>query len=256
MDLFLMMLEEFKFTTAKISNMGKIDYYPRQGKFINIELDPSTPLTLVLASDRLFSTEPNSSENIDISDTEIQNSDTIRPPFLISKYPITQKQWHRVMKRLQLGDCLGFKKPILTSWTDAKEFCDRLSQKEGREYRLPYESEWEFACRAGSQDDYSFGTILTPELANFGNHYSTADKYNQIMNVGMFPPNDFGIHDMHGNVWEWCLNEVNDTSLRSIRGGAYYSSAEDCCCSYRGRMRYWSQDVVVGFRIVSPLSNH
>jgi formylglycine-generating enzyme required for sulfatase activity len=197
-----MMLEDLEFTTAKISDTGKIDYFPCQGKFVNVEIDVNTPLTLVLVSDRLLRIDPNSSKNIDISDTDSQNSDLIRLPFLISKYPITQKQWYRVMKRLQVGGCLGLKKPILTSWTEAKEFCDRLSQKEGREYRLPYESEWEFACRAGSREDYSFGAILTPELANFGNHYSTEDKYTQIMNVGMFPPNDFGIHDMHGNVWE------------------------------------------------------
>ncbi|WP_245894101.1 formylglycine-generating enzyme family protein [Chamaesiphon polymorphus] len=222
------MLQSFEFTTAKISDTGQISYFEKQGKYLDVELDANTVLTLVLASTETLASEDNT-----------------QPSFLIGKYPITQKQWYKVMKSFQYGGNLGFKKPVMASWVDAMEFCDRLSHKEGKEYRLPTEAEWEIACRAGSKTIFSFGNILTPDLASFGKDSSiTGIRYKTtsepIMNVGMFPPNDFGIHDMHGNIWEWCLETQPNPypGLRPIRGGAYYSPAESCGCSSQGSFRY------------------
>ena len=237
------MLQPFEFTTAKISDTGQISYFEKQGKYLDIELDANAVITLVLASTETLESEDNT-----------------HLPFLVGKYPITQKQWYKVMKRLQDGGNLGLKKPVMVSWVAAMEFCDRLSQKEGKEYRLPSESEWEIACRAGSKTIFSFGNTLTPDLANFGKDSSITGlapkkALEPIMDVGMFPPNDFGVHDMHGNIWEWCLEKQPnpDPGLRPIRGGAYYSPAESCGCSYQGCFRVRHTDQVVGFRVVSSL---
>ena len=236
------MLQSFEFTTAKISDPGQISYFEKQGKYLDVELDSNAVLTLVLAFNETLESEDNTHSS-----------------FLIGKYPITQKQWYKVMKQLPQGGNLGLKKPALACWVSAMEFCDRLSQKEGKEYRLPTESEWEIACRAGSKTVFSFGNILTPDLANFGKGSSITGLNHKmalepITNVGMFPPNDFGIHDLHGNIWEWCLEkQPNPPGLRPIRGGAYYSPAEDCACSSQGYFRYRHTDQVVGFRVVSSL---
>jgi eukaryotic-like serine/threonine-protein kinase len=251
-------LENFEFTTAKILDEDRIEYFPRKGKCLNLEIDENTVLTLVLTSQEILDENfYNSSKNSDAENNIYVNN--TKSSFLISKYPITQKQYYKITGNFQVGGNLGFKKPVLVSWTDAIEFCDRLSQKEGKEYRLPYESEWEFACRAGSKHSFSFGNILRSDLANFGENPAIIDKgtfFQLIMNVGMFPPNDFGIYDMHGNVWEWCQDNdpfPNNLSLRIVKGGAYYSNAESCACSYRGTMRYRHQDRIVGFRVVCPL---
>jgi eukaryotic-like serine/threonine-protein kinase len=219
-------LENFEFITAKILDEDRIEYFPGKGKCLNLEIDENIVLTLVLASQKILDENfYNSSKNSD-AENNIYVNDS-KSSFLISKYPITQKQYYKIIGNFQVGGNLGFKKPVLVSWTDAIEFCDRLSQKEGKEYRLPYESEWEFACRAGSKYSFSSGNILRSDLANFGRNSAITDskKISQlIMDVGMFPPNDFGIHDMHGNVWEWCQDNdpfSNNPSLRIVKGVAY-----------------------------------
>jgi formylglycine-generating enzyme required for sulfatase activity len=84
------------------------------------------------------------------------------------------------------------------SWFDAQEFCRRLSRRTGRTYTLPSESQWEYACRAGTTTPYAFGTTLSLRQANVASSGTTE--------VGSFPANAWGLHDMHGNVWEWCLD--------------------------------------------------
>ncbi|PVE26527.1 serine/threonine protein kinase, partial [Enterococcus faecalis] len=98
------------------------------------------------------------------------------------------------------------------SWNDAVTFCQRLSQKTQKYYRLPSEAEWEYACRAGTTTPFYFGESITPDLVNYdGNStYASAPKgqnRQQTTDVGTFPPNAFGLYDMHGNVWEWCLDD-------------------------------------------------
>ncbi len=246
------MLRDYNFTAAKILSSGEIELFQSQGKCLDIKLDEKEILTLVL---------------IDIdsylgNDIANNGSAELTSSFLISKYTITQKQWYIIMHSFPEGGNLDFKKPVTgVSWIDALEFCRKLSERENREFRLPYQSEWEFACCAGSSKLYGFGNLLTSNLANYGLASSKAGIYTKdipepIVPVGIFPANGLGIHDMHGNVWEWCMDEhpdPNHASLRSVRGGAYYSSVEDCTCSSQGWMSYRKTDQVTGFRIVLPM---
>ena len=90
------------------------------------------------------------------------------------------------------------------SWNDAVKFCQRLSEKTGKEYRLPSEAEWEYACRAGTTTPFYFGETITPDLANYNANYvyasgPTGVYREQTVEVGSFPANVFGLYDMHGN---------------------------------------------------------
>ncbi len=103
------------------------------------------------------------------------------------------------------------------------EFCDRLSQRTGRSYTLPSEAQWEYACRAGTTTPFAFGETLTAELANYdaSETYGNGPKgkyRQQTTPVGMFPANAWGLQDMHGNVWEWCLDDWH---------GSYEGAPED-----------------------------
>ena len=136
--------------------------------------------------------------------------------FLMSKTAITQAQWREVASWTeQHGEKWGrqldpdpshFKGDDLpvecVSWHDAMEFCNRLSQRTGRRFSLPSEAQWEYACRAGSDTAYPWGDEISVGHANYSS-YSESDGTTP---VGTFPANRFGLKDMNGNVWEWCLD--------------------------------------------------
>jgi formylglycine-generating enzyme required for sulfatase activity len=97
---------------------------------------------------------------------------------------------------------------INVSWEDAKQYVEWLSKKVGKSYRLLSEAEWEYAARAGTATAFSFGNNISPNAANYDSKVSyagseVASPQNQTMAVGAYPANPFGLHDMHGNVWEW-----------------------------------------------------
>jgi formylglycine-generating enzyme required for sulfatase activity len=133
------------------------------------------------------------------------------PSFFMAKYLVTQQQWQAVMGN-NPSHFKGTSRPVETvSWNDVVEFCQKLSQKTGRDYRLPSEAEWEYACRAGTTTPFYFGETITTDLANYNGNYTYGNgpkgKYRkETTDVGIFPPNAFGLYDMHGNVWEWCAD--------------------------------------------------
>src|SRR5262249_42416541 len=138
------------------------------------------------------------------------------PSFAIGKYEVTQAQWRAVMgnnpSKYQ-GDDLPVES---VSWYDAKEFCRKLSQMTGKEYRLPSEAEWEDACRAGSTTPFSFGSSLSSTQANFDGKvpYGAARKgvyLGQTTTIGSYSPNAWGIYDMHGNVMELCEDVIHES---------------------------------------------
>jgi len=191
-------------------------------------------------------------------------------PFFIGKYAITQEQWQAVMGN-NPSYFKGAKRPVETVlWQDAVEFCAKLSQKTGKNYRLPREAEWEYACRAGTTTPFHFGETITPDLVNYkGNYpYASAPKglYRQETTpVGSFPPNAFGLYDMHGNVWEWCSDRWHDnyngaptdgsswetggSDYCVLRGGSWNHYAVYCRSAYRDGVTLGGGRKIFGFRV-------
>ena len=183
-----------------------------------------------------------------------QNDTTVQS-FDMSKYEVTQAQYKAVMGT-NPSSFKGDELPVdSVSWNDAVEFCRKLSQISGREYRLPTEAEWEYACRAGTSGPYA-GKIDT--MTWYG-----ANSGNQTHPVGQKQPNGFGLYDMYGNVWEWCQSKyspypynatdgreaLQDTDVRVMRGGSWESSVSSCRSAYRRRVVPDLRSV--GFRVVS-----
>jgi len=190
--------------------------------------------------------------------------------FFMGKYEVTQEQWEAVMGN-NPSYFKGAKLPVeKVSWNDAVQFCQKLSQKTGKNYRLPSEAEWEYACRAGTTTPFYFGETITPDLVNYDGRdpYGAASQglYRaKTTDVGSFPPNAFGLYDMHGNVLEWCSDryhsnyngaptdgtswETGTDDNRVQRGGSWNSLAVYC----RGADRYYSyadgRSWVTGFRV-------
>ncbi|MCE2838374.1 MAG: formylglycine-generating enzyme family protein [Cyanobium sp. 49614_E6] len=178
------------------------------------------------------------------SDDEGPQHEVQLASFFISQTPITQAQWREVAlwqplpaerwgrelnpdpSRFQSrqgkekSDIRLFETETNTdnrpvervSWLEAMEFCSRLSQRTGRSYTLPSEAQWEYACRAGTETQFHFGDTISSDLANYNGKYAYADGpkgfyREQTTPVGMFPANAWGLQDMHGNIWEWCLDQ-------------------------------------------------
>jgi formylglycine-generating enzyme required for sulfatase activity/uncharacterized caspase-like protein len=212
-----------------------------------------------------------------------QHTVTIQP-FFMGKFPVTQAQWQAVanLPKVKLNidlksDPSNFKgadRPVeKVSWDDAVEFCARLSQAKGREYRLPSEAEWEYACRAETTTPFHFGETITTDLANYNGNYtygsgSKGQFRQQTTEVGSFPGNAFGLHDMHGNVWEWCqdtwhenyngaptdgsawVDENTNQSRRIIRGGSWDDIPRLCRSASRDYYFPAYDDDDIGFRVV------
>ncbi|MEG4208529.1 bifunctional serine/threonine-protein kinase/formylglycine-generating enzyme family protein [Microcoleus sp. S13_B4] len=185
-------------------------------------------------------------------------------PFFMGKYEVTQEQWEAVMGN-NPSYFKGAKRPVeYVTWNDAVQFCQKLSQKTGKNYRLPSEAEWEYACRAGTTTPFYFGETITPDLVNYVGKYPYGAASQglfraQTTDVGSFPPNAFGLYDMHGNVWEWCSDrfhsnyngaptdgtswETGTDDNRVRRGGSCFNEAVYCRAAYR----YVSQRLLNGF---------
>ncbi|MEL7039254.1 MAG: bifunctional serine/threonine-protein kinase/formylglycine-generating enzyme family protein [Cyanobacteria bacterium J06592_8] len=190
------------------------------------------------------------------------------PGFYMSKTPITQEQWQAVMST-NSSHFSGLKRPVeCVSWWEAVEFCDRLSQLTGKRYRLPTEAEWEYACRAGTQTLYNYGNNKQ-QLRNHA--WYTWNAQQKTHPVGQKQANTWGLHDLHGLVWEWCQDRwhgnyngapgdgspwmnAGHPTKHTVRGGSWYSLADDCRSTYRfcydASFRYPS----IGFRIVVSCS--
>jgi formylglycine-generating enzyme required for sulfatase activity len=148
--------------------------------------------------------------------------------FWMGKYPITQAQWQEVMG--SLPDCRfhGPTRPVDNiCWRDAAAFCQQLSKRTGRDYRLPSEAEWEYACRAGTITPFNLGETLTTNYANYVGDHTYRDAPQGVYRhgttpVGAFPPNRWGLYDMHGNVWEFCTGHWTDDYVGAPVDGSTY----------------------------------
>ena len=155
------------------------------------------------------------------SDDEGPQHDVTLGSFFMAQTPITQAQWRMVasLPRVALelrsdpSHFKGAERPVEgVSWFEAMEFCHRLSQHTGRSYTLPSEAQWEYACRAGTTTPFHCGSTISTTVANYDGNYTygqgpTGTYRGQTTDVASFPANDWGLHDMHGNLWEWCLDK-------------------------------------------------
>jgi len=193
-----------------------------------------------------------------------QHKVRITKPFYLGVYEVTQAEYEKVMES-NPSRFKGGSNPVeMVFWRDAVEFCRRLSAKECKTYRLPTEAEWEYACRAGTTTRYSFGD----DEESLGEYaWYTDNSDGKTHPVGQKKPNAWGLHDMHGNVWEWCADyyrmdyyAVSPTddpvgpetaTPRVFRGGCWWRVAGYCRSAYRLRFvpqpRYGS----LGFRVAA-----
>ena len=162
---------------------------------------------------------------------------------------------------------LGFDVPVRrVKWTDAKAYAQWKSEREGKIFRLPTEAEWEYACRAGGEGTFCFGD----DSSKLGLYAWYADNALKVTHpVGTKKPNAWGIYDMHGNVWEWCLDRfaenytntprdgspytVNSAKDRVLRGGSYNADAQKCNCTSRINLGSGGKNYFIGFRLVVEL---
>jgi formylglycine-generating enzyme required for sulfatase activity len=180
---------------------------------------------------------------------------------------VTQAQWQAVMGS-NPSYFQGKKLPVeQVSWEDCREFCSKLSERDGQRYRLPTEAEWEYACRAGTTTPFLFGETISTDQANYNGTYGGGNKgqYRQkTTSVGTFPGNAFGLFEMHGNVWEWCedwrgpypQSEITDPKgpdngdARVLRGGSWGMHPLWCRSASRFHDDPGCRDVNVGCRVV------
>ena len=203
------------------------------------------------------------------------------PQFLMGRYPITQAQWRVVAGYAMVGEELdadpsyfkGDNLPVENvSWDDAQEFCQRLSVQTRKDYRLPSEAQWEYGCRSGTTAPFHYGEMITSDLANYYgtkiyNNGPQGESREQTTEVGMFPANEWGLYDMHGNVFEWCEDDEHsnyegapsdgsawveidrELTERILRGGAWDSYPVLCRSACRDCLVRDVRNSHIGFRV-------
>ncbi|MEM1170907.1 MAG: SUMF1/EgtB/PvdO family nonheme iron enzyme [Cyanobacteria bacterium P01_H01_bin.35] len=217
------------FDVITVNNKGKeINHHSYKAAFFTEDLGNGVILEMVSIPGGTFMMGSPENEEGRFDNESPQHQVTLQP-FYMSKYPITQNQYQAIMGK-NPSNFTGGKLPVeFVSWYDATEFCQKLSQKTGKNYGLPSESQWEYACRAGTTTPFYFGETITSELVNYNGKYTYADapkgKFReQTTDVGSFPPNAFGLYDMHGNVWEWCQDLWRDNYEDAPTDGSPWES--------------------------------
>ena len=249
-----------------------------------------TPYNFVRINGGTFTMGSLTNETGRNDDEEPQHQVTIKS-FYIGKYEVTQKEFREVMGT-NPSNFKGDNLPVENvSWYDAIEYCNRRSELErltpvymidktrsdpnnkhsydnvrwmvtwnrnANGYRLPTEAEWEYACRAGTTTAYNIGNSLSTNLANYNN------TLNKTTNVGSYVPNPWGLHDIHGNVWEWCWDWFGNYSGRALidpmgvssgysrvmRGGSWFNTAHNARSAMRGEELPYNRRTDLGFRVV------
>jgi formylglycine-generating enzyme required for sulfatase activity len=204
------------------------------------------------------------------NDSESPQHQVNVPSFFMGKYPLTQAQYQAIMGN-NPAHFKGNNRPVeCVSWNNAVNFCRKLNQKTGKNYKLPSEAQWEYACRAGTTTPFYFGESITPDLVNYDGRYPyanapTGQYRKQTTDVGTFPPNAFGLYDMHGNVWEWCEDDWNENYINApingsalisrskrklVRGGSWFNNPVFCRSAFRYNDTLAFSNVTIGFRVV------
>ncbi|MEM7725667.1 MAG: formylglycine-generating enzyme family protein, partial [Cyanobacteria bacterium P01_A01_bin.45] len=272
--------QKFKFEYAKINEKLYIIKYPGEAEGFTEDLGNGVTLEMIKIPGGSFIMGAPEDEKESRGSERPQHQVNIQP-FFMGKYQVTQEQYQGITGE-NPSQFQGKKRPVeKVNWCDGVEFCEQLSKLTGKEYRLPSEAEWEYACRAGTTTPFHFGETITTDLANYRGDYYTygaapkGDYHAETTDVGSFPANPFGLYDMHGNIWEWCFDnwhknykgapidgsawlDNNDNLSRKIdidvlRGGSWDDHPKNCRSAYRNfDYRAVRDDVVnnVGFRVV------
>ena len=197
---------------------------------------------------------------------ESQHRVRITRAFYMSATEVTQTQYEAAMGE-NPSQVVGAARPVeRATWDDARGLCKMLSEQWGRVARLPTEAEWEYACRAGTATAFNTGDEIKPSEANCRTPETDlgGDYRNKTTPAGHFPPNAWGLHDMHGNVWEWCSDwyvsnpgpPADDPQgpitggTRVARGGGVANYAWGCRSAARGHLPEGSRDSSLGLRVV------
>jgi formylglycine-generating enzyme required for sulfatase activity len=237
--------------------------------------DADGPLMVVIPAGRFRMGSP--ADEPERTDYEgPQHEVCIAAPFAMGMYAVTFYDYERFCDDTKLGkpEDQGWgrgRRPVINvSWEAARDYCAWLGEQTGRAYRLPSEAEWEYACRAGTDTPFHFGPRITTDQANFDGNYtyngSAKGEYRaQTVPVGSFPPNAFGLYDMHGNVWEWCQDTWHDSykgaphdgsawgrgekESRVARGGSWRDFPRFCCAAAPRRSPPGVRYGFIGFRV-------
>lgn len=268
--------------------------HPKTAQYFTEDLGNSIGLDMVFIPEGTFLMGSPEDESDRYENEGPQHEVTV-PTFFIGKFPVTQAQWRIVAESCPQVDrelnpdpanFKGDQRPVeQVSWFEAVEFCARLTRKTGRQYRLPSEAEWEYACRAGTTTPFYFGETITTDLANYDGtdneekgwkgSYGRGPKgvyREETTEVGSLAnANQYGLYDLHGNVWEWCLDhwhgsyegdppldgspwifsdEEKTDRNRVLRGGSWFFvprlCRSACRVNYLPDNRFYSY----GFRVV------
>jgi len=252
---------------------------PQTGKTITVTLSGSTEMEFVYISPGTFTMGSPSSESGRGSHEGPQHEVTISEGFYLGKYEVMQGQWEAVMgdtpwSGQNLVQANGNHPAVYVSWDDVQIFVQKLNAAAGDSlYRLPSEAEWEYVCRAETTARWAFGDDKS-ELTNYAwytvNAWDVGERYAHA--VGTKLPNPWGLHDMHGNVWEWCQDWYGSSwcgdssyysnspstdppglstgSTRVLRGGGFLNFAQGVRSALRGRNSPSYRYFIFGFRLL------
>jgi formylglycine-generating enzyme required for sulfatase activity len=273
----------FEYATIAVPSL-KITKHPGQAEYFTEDLGGGVTIEMVRIPAGEFMMGSPKGEEGEYDDEKPQHKVKV-PEFWMGKFQVTQAQWSTIAKLPKINQDLdpapahfkGKNLPVeRVSWLDAIEFCDRLAKKTGKAYRLPSEAEWEYACRAGTTTPFHFGETILTDLANYDGNQTyrngvKGEYREKTIEIGSFPPNSFGLFDMHGNVWEWCADlwhenyqgAPNDGSvwgdrslksdeLRVLRGGSWCNHPHYCRSALRDRFQAVNRVRNLGFRLLCP----
>jgi len=263
--------QTFSFETVTVNKSGRvIKRENKTAKYCTVDLGNEVTMDFVAIPGGSFIMGSRGTEKGRADDEGPEREVTVAS-FFMGKYPVTQAQYQQLMNK-NPSSFKGQDLPVeQVNWDNSLKFCQELSKKTGKNFTLPSEAQWEYACRAGTTTPFYFGETITSELANYSASHTYGDEpkamyiERQTIKVGFFPPNAFGLYGMHGNVWEWCLDNYHYSyegawkdatpwsggdRKRIVRGGSWINLPDMCRSATRYRLMRRDFGSNIGFRVV------